>query len=183
MKKNFLNIRIMTLTAVMTAIICIVSPFSVPVGLIPISFCNFMLCLAVTVFGGKIGTLCCVLYLLIGGIGVPVFSGFMGGVGRIIGPTGGYLIGYIPMTVLAGLTVDRTDNRLIQILGMILATALMYVFGSVWLSKQAGIGFYEAVSVGVAPFVVWDIVKIVVGVMIGRELKKQLKKSGILKQY
>lgn len=181
MKKNFLNIHTMTLTAVMTAVICVISPFSIPIGVVPVSLCNFALCLAVIILGGKIGVLCCTLYLLTGIIGVPVFSGFMSGVGRIIGPTGGYLIGYIPMTLISGAVSDRTNNIVIQILGMLFGTAVMYILGSIWLMLQSGISFAEAVSIGVVPFAVWDIVKMTVGVMLGRTIKKQLKKSRMLK--
>ena len=88
----------------------------------------FLLC----PLGWKRGTISYLVYLLIGLVGVPVFSGFTGGIGRLAGPTGGYIIGFIAMAVIAGLVIDKCHNRWLQLLGMIVGTAVCYAFGTAW---------------------------------------------------
>ena len=105
------KVQMMMLTALMTAVICVLSPFSIPIGPVPISLGTLALFLAVYVLGVGYGTVATILYLFIGFVGVPVFSNFSGGVGKLIGPTGGYLIGYIPMVLVAGIIVDICKKK------------------------------------------------------------------------
>ena len=91
----------MAIIGVMTAIICILGPLSIPIGLVPVSLTNLAILFALYVLGMKKGTLSCILYLLIGLIGLPVFSGFSSGPGKLLGPTGGYLIGFIFMALIS----------------------------------------------------------------------------------
>ena len=93
----------MTLVAVMAALICVAGPLTVAVGPIPLSLCSFAVYLAGAVLGVKRGALAVALYLLIGAIGVPVFSGFSGGLQKLVGVTGGYLAGYLICAALTGL--------------------------------------------------------------------------------
>lgn len=87
----------MVSTALMTAVTCILAPLSVPIGPVPISFTNLAIYLSLYLLDWKRGTLSYFLYLLIGFAGLPVFSGFTGGVAKLAGPTGGYIVGFIPM--------------------------------------------------------------------------------------
>ena len=96
MKNGKIKTKDLTLTAVMAAIICIAGPLTVAVGPIPLSLATFAIYLAGAVLGPKRGTAAVALYLLIGMIGVPVFSGFTGGFQKLAGVTGWYLIGYLP---------------------------------------------------------------------------------------
>lgn len=101
----------MTVTALMTAVTCILAPLSIPIGPVPISFTNLAIYLSLYLLGWKRGTISYLVYLLIGLVGVPVFSGFTGGIGKLAGPTGGYIIGFIAMAVIAGLVIDKCHNR------------------------------------------------------------------------
>ena len=83
-----------TMTALMAAVTCILAPLSIPIGPVPISFTNLAIYLSLYLLGWKRGTISYLIYLLIGLIGLPVFSGFTGGVGKLAGPTGGYIIGF-----------------------------------------------------------------------------------------
>ena len=95
----------MTLIAVMAALICVAGPLSIAIGPIPLSLASFAVYLAGAVLGAKRGPLAVAIYLLIGLVGVPVFSGFSGGFQKLIGVTGGYLVGYLPCALLTGLGV------------------------------------------------------------------------------
>ena len=94
-KQSKTNVREMALIALMAAVTCILGPLSVPIGVVPISLTNFAIYLAIYVLGCRRGTISYIVYLLLGLVGLPVFSGFSSGVGKLFGPTGGYLIGFI----------------------------------------------------------------------------------------
>ena len=88
--------RQLAVIGVMTAVTCILAPFSLPIGPVPISLTNLAIYFSLYVLGTKYGCVSYLVYLLIGFIGVPVFSGFTSGPGKLLGPTGGYLIGFMP---------------------------------------------------------------------------------------
>ncbi len=169
----------MTQTAVMTAVLCILGPLTVPIGPVPISLAPLAILLAVYVLGTLKGTAACALYLLIGAFGLPVFSGFSGGFAKIAGPTGGYLIGYIFLALIAGWFIHKFyDNIVIQFLGMCLGMAVLYALGTVWLSQAAGLTFKEALAAGVIPFILGDLIKIVCAIALGRAVNSRLEAGG-----
>lgn len=168
----------MTVTALMTAVLCILGPLSlmIPVSPVPISLTNFAVCLAAVVLGMKRGSLACLLYLLIGFIGVPVFSAFTGGPGKLLGPTGGYLIGFLFLALIAGYFVDRNPGKpAYGILGMILGTLVLYALGTAWLAYVAGMTFAQAMMAGVVPFLPGDAVKILLAALVGYPVKRRLR--------
>lgn len=176
------KIKTMTIISLMTAILCILGPITLPVPIspVPISLITVAIYISVYVLGGKRGTISCLLYLLIGFIGLPVFSGFTGGVGRLLGPTGGYMTGYVFMAVICGFFIDRwAAKRVLHIIGMVLGTIVCYLFGTIWLSMQMGISFYAAVGMGVLPFILGDMVKIVIAVTVGPAIRKRLIHVGL----
>ncbi|MDD6987376.1 MAG: biotin transporter BioY [Butyricicoccus porcorum] len=179
-KKTKTNVREMALIAVMAAVTCVLGPLSVPIGVVPISFTNLAVYLAIYVLGCKRGTISYIVYLLIGLVGVPVFSSFTGGVGKLFGPTGGYLIGFILMALICGWFIDKFDCKLVpSFVGMVLGTIVCYVFGTVWLAYQAGMSFYAALAAGVLPFIIGDLVKMVIAAVIGPQVRRQLARAGL----
>lgn len=122
----------LAMTALMAAVTCVLAPMAIPIGPVPISLTNLAIYLSLYLLGWKWGTASYVVYMLIGMVGVPVFSGFTGGLGKLAGPTGGYIIGFVPMAVLAGLVIDHSRNRAVQFVGMAAATAVCYAFGTAW---------------------------------------------------
>lgn len=179
--KSF-NAKTMALIGVMTAVICIMGPLSIqlPVSPVPISLGTLAIYFVVYVLGMKKGTISCCVYLLIGFIGIPVFTAFSSGPAKLFGPTGGYLIGYIFMALLCGAVVDKTNNVFLCFLGMLLGTAVLYLFGTVWLAHQADMTFMEALAAGVIPFILGDLAKIVVAMIAGGQIKKRLKRAGLI---
>ena len=176
------KIKSMTIISLMTAILCILGPITLPIPIspVPISFVTLVIYFSVYVLGMKRGTISCLLYLLIGFIGLPVFSGFTGGIGKLLGPTGGYMIGYAFMAMICGIFIDRwATKRVLHIIGMALGTLVCYLFGTVWVSMQAGISFYAALGVGVLPFILGDMVKIVAASIAGPMIRKRLIRAGL----
>ncbi len=167
---------IIATTAVMTAVLCILAPFSIPVGPVPISLATLVVCLSAYVLGWKMGMVSVCIYLLIGLVGLPVFSGFSGGVAKLAGPTGGYLIGYILLAAVAGLFIEHTGKRLFHCLGIIIGTALLYALGTAWFCFVMDCDLSYAMGLCVLPFIPGDIAKTVIAVILGPILKERLRR-------
>lgn len=173
----------LTLIALMAAVICVLGPLSIPLpgGLVPISLTNLAIYFILYILGMKRGTISYLIYLLIGLVGVPVFSNFTGGVGKLFGPTGGYLFGFIFLSIIAGIFIDKWfDKWYFCFIGMILGTAVCYLFGTAWLAYQAGYTFYAALWAGVIPFIPGDLIKIILATILGPQIRKRLKKAGLV---
>ncbi len=170
----------MTRIAVMTAVICILGPVSIPIGPVPISLTPLTILLSVYILGMAEGAIATLLYVILGAIGLPVFGGFSGGFGIIAGPTGGYIIGYVFLALIAGWFINHFyDIIWVQYLGMCLGMAVLYAFGTVWLSHAAHMTFAEALAVGVLPFIAVDLIKMAVSIILGRAVNKRLDAGGI----
>lgn len=163
----------MVLIALMTAVTCVLGPLSIPLPFspVPISLTNFAIFLAIFVLGMKSGTISFIIYLLLGAIGVPVFSSFRGGLQVLAGPTGGYLIGFIFLALIMGFALDHFDRKLVPtIIGMIIGMAVCYAFGTVWLAKLLSLSFKEGLMMGVIPYLAGDAAKIIIAAIVGLKL-------------
>ena len=159
----------MVLIALMTAVTCVLGPLSIPLPFspVPISLTNF----AIFVLGMKSGTISFIIYLLLGAIGVPVFSSFRGGLQVLAGPTGGYLIGFIFLALIMGFALEHFDRKLVPtIIGMIIGMAVCYAFGTVWLAKLLSLSFKEGLMMGVIPYLPGDAAKIIIAAIVGPKL-------------
>nr|WP_296957069.1 biotin transporter BioY [uncultured Mediterraneibacter sp.] len=161
------------LIGLMTAVTCILGPLSIPLPFspVPISLTNFAIFLAVFILGMKDATISFIIYLLLGAVGVPVFSAFSGGLGKLVGPTGGYLFGFIFLALIMGFFMEHFDRKIVPtIIGMIIGMAVCYIFGTVWLAKLMSLSFNEALALGVLPYLAGDVAKIIIAVIIGPRL-------------
>ncbi|RGZ17944.1 biotin transporter BioY [Agathobacter rectalis] len=163
-----------TVTALMTAVTCILAPLSIPIGPVPISLTNLAIYISLYLLGWKRGTISYLIYLLIGLVGIPVFSGFTGGPAKLAGPTGGYIIG-----LLHG-NYCRTCNRSfppawLQLIGMIVGTIICYVLGTAWFCFEAKSTVSGALSICVFPFIPGDLIKMIIAMLIGPAIKKRLR--------
>ena len=163
----------MVLIALMTAVTCVLGPLSIPLPFspVPISLTNFAIFLAIFVLGMKNGTISFIIYLLLGAVGVPVFSSFRGGLQVLAGPTGGYLIGFIFLALIMGFALDHFDRKLVPtIIGMIIGMVVCYAFGTVWLAKLLSLSFKEGLMMGVIPDLAGDVAKIIIAAIVGPKL-------------
>ena len=169
----------LAMTAVMTALTCVLAPMSIPIGPVPFSLTNFVIYLSLYVLGWKWGTVSYVAYLLLGMVGMPVFSGFSGGLGRLAGPTGGYLVGFIPMAIIAGLIITHTKSFPLHYLAMAVGTAGCYAFGTGWdcIKGQSAVG--PALALCAWPFIPVDLIKMAVAMVLGPVLRSRLEAAGL----
>lgn len=170
----------MTKIAVMTAVICILGPLSIPIGPVPISLTPLTILLSVYILGTASGSVATLLYVFLGAVGLPVFGGFTGGFGIIAGPTGGYIIGYVFLALISGWFIEHFYNMVwVQYMGMCLGMAVLYAFGTAWLAYVAHMTFAEALAAGVLPFIAVDMIKMAVSIILGRAVNKRLDAVGI----
>ncbi len=176
-----LSIHQMAIIAFMSALMCILGPMSIPIGAVPISFTNFVIYFTLYLLGPRLGTISYCIYLLIGFAGLPVFSGYSGGLAKLAGPTGGYLIGFIFMSVIAGISIQKSRGNLwISVLGMTIGTLIAYLFGTIWFVIEADCTLWYALTVCVFPFLIGDAVKILLSAKIGPMLRGILSKANLL---
>lgn len=151
----------MTLIALTAALICVTGPLTIAVGPVPLSLATFAVYLAGAVLGPKKGTAAVGIYLLIGLIGIPVFSGFSGGLQKLAGVTGGYLLGYLPCAYLTGMGAEKAGEKKWFLPAMAAAgTIVLYTVGTSWFMVQTGNNAGSALSLCVLPFLPGDTVKI-----------------------
>lgn len=165
------------LVGLMTAMTCVLAPISIPLPftLIPISLTNLVIYFSVGILGWKLATVSYFVYLLIGFCGLPVFSSFTGGASKLFGPTGGYLFGFIFLAMVTGIIMEKGKLKFIPtFVGMITGTAILYIFGTVWLGFQTGMSFYEALWAGVIPFIPGDLVKMIIAALLLPSIEKRL---------
>ena len=178
--KKQISIKTMALIAIFSAITCILAPLSIPIGLVPISLTNLVIYFSLYILGTWKGTASYIIYLLIGLVGLPVFSGFTSGPGKLFGPTGGYLIGFISLAIISGIFIEKFYPKWYMCLvGRILGTAVCYIFGTAWLAYEAHMDFKAALWAGVIPFIPGDLIKMVLAMITGPVLKKALNKAGL----
>ena len=178
-----ITISQMAALSIMTALMCILGPLAIPIGAVPITLTNFVIYLSVYILGTKLGTISFLLYLLLGTFGLPVFSGYAGGIGKLAGPTGGYLIGFILMAILSGLFIEHSHyKRIPSVIGMILGTIAAYLLGTIWFIIQAKCSVLYALTVCVFPFLLGDFLKIILSQELGHLIRNALKKAHLFEK-
>lgn len=167
-------VRHICVVAIFTALMCVISPISIPVGPIPISMATFMVYVIAALFDVKISPLIIILYILLGMAGLPVFSGFSSGAAVLIGPTGGFIFGYVLAAVLESIIITLwKDKKWIYPIAMIAATVIIYAFGSAWFMYYMGgkYNFAQTMMACVVPFLIGDSIKIGMASVMGIRLR------------
>lgn len=156
-----------TKMALVAAIMCILGPITIPIGPVPISFTNLILYFSLYILGTKNTVISFIIYYLLGLVGLPVFSGFTGGFAKAVGPTGGYLVGFIFMIIIGGLFISKFKNKIVHFVGMVFATFVAYAFGTVWYCYIAHSDLISALLICVCPFIIGDLIKIILANVFG----------------
>ncbi|MCH4238771.1 MAG: biotin transporter BioY [Oscillospiraceae bacterium] len=177
MKQSTKNL---VLCAMCAALTCVLAPISIPIGTVPISLATFAVMLSAAVLGPKLGVISQVVYLLLGCIGVPVFAGFSAGVNCIVGPTGGYLMGYLVLALVEGAVYrafSRHPQKLLKksgalIVSMVAGTAALYTMGTAWFVAVTHTPLLAALMACVVPFLLGDAVKIAVVTVLVPQLER-----------
>lgn len=175
--KNNLKIKSIVQIALMAAVISIYSTLPgipIPFSPVPITLQTFAICFAPLLLG-KDGAISVFIYVLLGAAGLPVFAGAKGGLGIILGPTGGYIIGFIVAAFMIALLKDKLNAYVVTLLTLI----PIHIIGSLHLAVVTGMGLKAAFLAGSLPFIPLDIVKAVLTVVIVRLIQPRLASSRI----
>lgn len=181
MKERTFTVRNLCYIALMAAVLAVCAWITIPTPAVAFTLQTMGVFLALILLGGKRGTIAILVYILLGAVGVPVFSGFRGGLGALLGSTGGYILGFLLTGLLYWLMTALLGEKLpIQVLALVLGLALCYAFGTAWyvhvyLQTKGDITVKTALMGCVVPFLLPDLVKLVVAELVGRRLKPILK--------
>ena len=156
----------------MAAVTAAAAQIAIPISPVPFTLQVLAVILSGLLLGVRHGALAQAIYVLVGAVGVPVFAGFKGGLGVVLGPTGGYLISYPIAAAVAGIaayTVARTSRRKALWTGFLwgcAGLAVIYALGATWLAVVAGLSPTDALAAGVLPFVIFDLIKVALAAIV-----------------
>ena len=179
------NTRNLVLCAMCAAITCILAPLSIPLaGGVPVSLATFAVMLSGVLLGGPLGALSQLIYVLLAAVGLPVLAGWTGGLGIVLGMTGGYIIGYIPCAWLTGLiykkygkTAKKPVKILFMILGMTAGNIVLYVIGTAWFMFITEMTLEASLAACVIPFIPGNIIKMAAVIIIGLPVENAIRRT------
>lgn len=169
-------------TALFIALIIVGAYVAIPIPIspVPIVLQNMFVLLAAIILGPLWGLSCIGVYLLLGLLGLPVFAGGMSGVGRIFGPTGGYLIGYLPAVFVTAVISKGFKNSFRgNLLALLTGSMIIYAIGVPWLKIAYAMSWTKTLSAGMYPFILGDTLKIFAAACIARSLAPIQKQTGV----
>ena len=188
----------LVLTAMMTAVTAVCAVISVPLPFspVPVSLATLAVLIAGGLLGAKYGAVSQAVYLLLGAVGVPIFHSFTGGVGILVGPTGGFLVGYVLMAAVFGWLVNaasrhekggsephplqesgssakgRKSQLLCFLLSAVIATVACYIPGAAWFVFATKSTLAAAFTMAILPFIPVDIFKCVIAAWLVSRLQR-----------
>lgn len=170
------SVKPIVYSALFIALISIGAMIAIPVGPVPIVLQNMFVLLAGLILPPAWAAGCVAVYLLMGFAGLPVFAGGTSGIGKVFGPTGGYLLSYLPAAFLTAFISSRYEKRLIRDCAAAIAgMAVVYMFGVPWLKWVLDVSWPKALAVGMYPFLVGAAFKIAAAVIIARKLRPLIR--------
>ncbi len=182
-KELILDTRSTVFTALFTALIAAGAFIIIPVGFVPITLQSLFILLAGLLGGRKIGTSSALLYIVLGAVGLPLFSGGTGGIAHLLGPTGGYIMAALPAAFLAGFFADFGRRKHPEdppgwswiTAGAIIGTVTFYLLGVPWLKFVLGLSWTQAAAAGLTPFIIGDLLKIIAAVTAARMFSQRIE--------
>lgn len=181
-KKTKLQVTDLAYIAMGASLIAICSWISIPTT-VPFTLQTFAVFFVLLLLGGERGTLAALVYVLLGAVGVPVFSGFSGGIGVLLGNTGGYILGFLFVGLIYMLFMKIfKKNIYIKIAALVLGLLVCYVFGTAWfmyvyMQNTGEIGLIAVLNLCVFPFIIPDLVKMAIAVVIAKRIGPVIKKT------
>ena len=164
---------------IFVALITICSWITIP-ATVPFTLQTFAVFLTIALLGLKRGTIAVTVYILLGAIGVPVFSNFTGGIGSLLGTTGGYIVGFLLSAVISGVIMEKFGKKLpVMILAMLLGLLACYALGTAWFmvvytKSKGAVSLLTTLGWCVFPFILPDCVKIALAILLSKRLSSHL---------
>ena len=174
--------RNLILSGLFAAIVALLAQLSIPLPFSPVPLTGqiFGVFLAGSILGARWSAVSLFVYILLGAVGLPVFHNFQGGLHIVLGPTGGYLWGFILGGYLLGRIVRRGDSYINMATGMLICLMVIYTTGVLWLSFVSGLAISQAMLIGVLPFIIPDLIKLAAATVLGLQVRRRLKGAGLI---
>lgn len=170
------QLKMTVYTSLFVAFIAIGAFIAIPIGPVPIVLQNMFILLAAIILGPVWGLACVGIYLLIGLAGLPVFSQGGSGIGKLFGPTGGYLLGYLPAVYVTAVISKGLGKKMSSdIIAMVIGSLIVYAAGVPWLKVVTSMTFGKSIAVGMVPFLPGDAIKIIAAAFIAKALRPVIK--------
>jgi len=170
------QLRMTAYASLLAALTAVGAYIAIPIGPVPIVLQNLFVYLTGLLLGSRWGSMGIAAYLLAGAVGLPVFAGGKGGIGHLVGPTGGYLLGFLPAVALIGFITEKTQGKLLfGIVALVAGTVVIYACGVTWLSIVTGMTVVRSLLVGMVPFLIGDAIKIAAALFIARTLRPMMQ--------
>lgn len=163
--------RYLMQSALLAALLCIISPWVIPFGPVPLSLASFGIYTVCSLVDLKRAVSIVCIYVILGALGLPIFAGFVGGVQVILGPTGGYICGYIASAVVISILKDKIN----LFSTLCISTLAIYLCGTAWYIAVMKTDIIKSLAVCVLPFVITDLIKIGLTCFCVPKLKTALK--------
>ena len=169
------NTRMLVFCALFAALTAVCAWIALPIGPVPISLSTFAVMMCGLILGWKYGVIAIAVYILLGLVGVPVFANFKAA-SALMGPTGGYIIGYLPYALLAGLAIPSLQEKFWgRCVLLVLGTIACYTLGTAWFMHSTGRTLGESMGLCVIPFLPGDAAKIILSALLAPRLRKAMK--------
>ena len=177
MSGNALTTKGMIYASLFGALTAIGALISIPLQPVPIVLCNLFLNIAAALLGGSLGALSQVIYIILGGLGLPVFSGGKAGFGVLLGPTGGYLVGFVIGAFLIGKLIElkKAPGFIWLAFSMAAGLSVIYAVGVLQLSLVAKLSLEKALAMGVLPFLPGDVLKIIAAAIVTLKTRDKVR--------
>jgi biotin transport system substrate-specific component len=170
------DLKMTVYASLFVALIAVGAFIAIPIGPVPIVLQNLFVLLAGLLLGPVWGLASVAVYLIIGLAGLPVFAGGTSGLGKLFGPTGGYLLGYLPCVfITASVSKGLGKKTAFDILAMVLGSLIVYAAGVPWLKAVTGMSLEKAVMAGMVPFLIGDALKIIAAAFLAKTLRPLMK--------
>lgn len=160
-----MNVQRITKIALFAALLALISPIAIPTSIVPFTLSSLMIYILSFSLKPVDALISVLVYILLGVIGLPVFSGYQAGLQVLTGPTGGFIIGYIPASFIISLLVSGKKTVLKYIYSFISGTLIIYMFGLLMFSFVMDLNFVNSLFITVIPFLIFDIVKMTLGII------------------
>lgn len=179
-KTRILATREIVYVGMFAAVLAILSQISIPMPSgVPITLQTFAVALTGFVLAWKRGTLSTLVYILVGAVGVPVFAGFRGGLQVLVSHTGGFIWGFIVMTMLCGIGITMKDKLAGIMLGLA-GLAILHILGTMQFAMVMRMGFWESFLLVSAPYLIKDVLSVIFAYIIGAQIRKGLLKADLI---
>ncbi len=172
------QLQLIVYASLMAALTAVGAYIHIPIGPVPIVLQNMFVLLAGMLLGSRWAVASMGIYLLVGAIGLPVFAGAKGGLAHFLGPTGGYLIGFVVAAFLTGAVAERSHRHaVVDALAVAAGSLAIYLIGVPWLKAVTGMSWEKALMVGMVPFLAGDVIKATAAVLIARTVRPVVERQ------